>query len=40
MDGKKIVDVNYTVRVSPAFKDEIVKANQKRKKAIEALGRR
>ena len=39
-EGKKIIDIKYTVWASPNFKDEIVKANLKRKRALEQLGRR
>ena len=39
-NGRKVLDIEYTVRPHPDFKDEIVKANTKRKKALEALGKR
>lgn len=40
MEGRKVVDILYTSRVHPDFKDEIVKASQKRRKALEEIEQR
>ncbi len=40
MEGRKVLDIQYIIRPHPDFKDEIVKANQKRKRALEQLGKR
>ena len=40
VEGRKVLDILYIIRPHPDFKDEIVKANQKRRRALEQLEKR